>query len=588
MSHRRASSRSLFWKYFQVLFAAAVLPLLIGGATEAWLGYRDRRDLLNGLLDAEARLAAAKIHHFLDEITEQLSWTVQLPWSTGPDETRRTDAARLLRQAPAVMSVGLVDGDGRERLFVSRVSLNRWDSRIDRSAEPPIVGAKASAVWYGPVTLYRESEPHMVVALAGPRAVNGVAVIEINLKLIWDVIAAIQVGKSGQAFVLDQPGTLVAHPDLSRALRGADDPTAQLLDRLRGAVRRQGGPATGHDASGRSVLAAAAPVPGAGWTVIVFQPLAEAFAPIYGALWRTTLLLLVGAALAAVLAFWLARRIARPIQLLEHGAERIGQGHFAHRIAVTSGDELGRLATRFNLMAGELAVSLQRSERIDRLKRFLAPQVAELIEQAGDESILDGRRTDIVAVFCDLRGFTGFSAGVEPETVMEVLGAYYDAVERIVVSFGATLTSRSGDGMMMLVNAPVPCPDPALRAVRMAIALQAAVQELIVGWRGRGHVLGFGVGLAMGPAAVGRIGQESRLDYTAIGSVVNLASRLCSIARDRQILIDATLAEGVGDAVDLASLGRKPIRGFSKPVPVFEVSGRHAGADGTDARTPEA
>ena len=581
MQDRPSSSGSLFWKYFQVLFAAAVLPLLAGGGIESWLGYRDRRALLDGLLQAEARLAAARIDHFLEEVAQQLSWTVQLPWTASADETRQTDASRLLRQAPGVLSVGLVDGEGRERLFVSRLSLNRRESRVDRSTEAPVVGAKAaganaagassSGAWFGPVTLYRASEPHMIIAVAGPRPINGVAVGQINLKLIWDVITAIQVGGSGQAFVMDQAGTLVAHPDLSLALRGPDDPAAGALGRLRDAVRTRGGPTTGRDAGGRDVLAAIAPVPASGWTVVVHQPVAEAFGPLYAALGRTVVLLAAGAALAAALAYWLARRIARPIQRLEDGARRIGAGQFGHRIAVGGADELARLAMQFNRMAGELALSLQRSERIDRLKRFLAPQVAELVDEAGDAAILDSRRADIVAVFCDLRGFTAFSAGVEPETVMDVLGAYYDAVEEVVAAFGATLTSRSGDGMMMLVNAPVPCPDPALRAVEMAVALQATVQGLVAGWRGRGHGLGFGVGLATGSAAVGRIGSQSRLDYTAIGSVVNLASRLCSSAADRQILVDPAVAEAVQGRIALVSLGAKPLRGFSEPVTVFGI-----------------
>jgi adenylate cyclase len=279
----------------------------------------------------------------------------------------------------------------------------------------------------------------MIVAVAGARPVSGVAVAQVNLKLIWDVISEIQVGRRGHAFVLDRPGTLVAHPDLSIVLRGPHDAAAQALEALRGTVRAQGGAATGQDAAGRNLVAASALVPGVDWTVVVYQPVAEAFGPIYAALVRTAGLLLVGAALAAGLAYWLAQRIARPVQDLEDGAKRIGAGHLDYRIPISSADELGRLATQFNRMASELAISLRRSERLDRLKRFLAPQVAELLEEAGDETILDSRRADIVAVFCDLRGFTAFSARAEPEIVMDVLGAYYDTVERIIVAFGATV-----------------------------------------------------------------------------------------------------------------------------------------------------
>jgi class 3 adenylate cyclase len=222
-------------------------------------------------------------------------------------------------------------------------------------------------------------------------------------------------------------------------------------------------------------------------------------------------------------------------------------------------------------MAGELAVSQERSERISRLRRFLAPQVAELVDRTGDDGVLDGRRVEVVVVFCDLRGFTAFSAQAEPETVMGVLGEYYGAIEAVVSAHGATLMGFSGDGAMVLVNAPVSCPDPALRAVTMASDMQMSVQKLLVGWRSRGHQLGFGVGLAMGPATVGRIGSEGRLDYAAIGNVTNLASRLCARARDSEILIDRVAARAVGSSVPLAELDPRSLKGFDQPVPVFAV-----------------
>src|SRR5215207_7703371 len=562
---------SLFRKYFLVLFAAVVVPLLAAGASEAWFGYRDQRVQLNELLGAEARLAAAKIQNFIEDIREQLGWTVQLPWTDGPDERRRIDALRLLRQVPAVVSLTLVDGAGRERLYVSRVGLNRTESGADRSGDPAVAGAREARVWYGPVKFHRNSEPFMAVAVAGNRTAVGVAVAEINLKLIWDVISAIRVGQSGQAFVLDRPGRLIAHPDISLVLRGADDPAAKPLEALRTAILAQGGAAMGQDAAGRTVMAAMAPVPGIDWTVLVHQPAAEAFGPIYAALWRTGGLLLAGAMFAGALAYWLAGRMTGPIRLLEEGAQRIGAGQFGHRIDIATGDELGRLAARFNQMAGELAISQERSERISRLKRFLAPQVAELVDRAGDDSMLDAQRVEVVAVFGDLRGFTAFSAHAEPDTIMAVLGAYYEALGAIVARYEATLTNFSGDGMMVLVNAPVPCPDPALRAVQMAVEMQTTAQALIAGWHARGHALGFGAGLAMGPATVGRIGSESRLDYTAIGNVVNLASRLCSSAEDGQILVDPTAAEAVRDHIPLTLLGTRPLKGYDQQVAVFAV-----------------
>jgi len=155
---------------------------------------------------------------------------------------------------------------------------------------------------------------------------------------------------------------------------------------------------------------------------------------------------------------------------------------------------------------------------------------------------------------------------------MTVLSEYYEALGRIITQFAATLISFTGDGLMVLVNAPVPVEEPALRAVELAVEMQRSVQELIAGWRSRGYRVGFGVGLASGSATVGRIGYESRFDYTAIGSVVNLAARLCASAADREILMDAEVAEGVGGRRSLTGLGNRQIKGYDEAVPVFGIS----------------
>jgi len=566
-----APRTSLFKKYFRALFAAAVVPLLIAGGSEAWFGYHDQRARLNDLLNSEARFAAVNIQDFIEGIRDQLGWVVQLPWSDDSGDRRRLDASRLLRQVPAVESLSLVDAAGKERLFVSRIGLNRIESGEDHSTKPAVIGARSDRIWFGPVTFYRGSEPFMTIAVAGNRSADGVAVADVNLKFIWEVISGIRVGRTGDAFVLDKPGRLVAHPDISLVLR-ADETAQRPLRDLRAAVLAWPSHATaGQDTMGKTVLAAMAQIPGVDWSVIVKQPVAEAFGPIYAALWRTVALLIAGAALAAILAYWLTQRMIGPIRLLEDGVAQIGAGNFQHRISLATSDEFERLATRFNEMAGELAVSQERSERISRLKRFLAPQVAELIDRTGDDSVLDGRRVEVVVIFCDMRGFTAFSARVEPETILGVLREYYDVLERVVSVHEATLINFSGDGAMVLVNAPVACSDPALRAVNTAIDMQTSVQKLLAGWRTLDHRLGFGVGLAMGPATVGQIGSEGRLHYSAIGNVVNLASRLCSSAKDSEVLIDRIAASAVASSVTLVELDARTLKGFDQPVPVFAV-----------------
>ena len=564
--------RSLFQKYFLVFFIAVSVPLLTTGISDAWFGYRDQRALLNALLRTEAVSAAARIESFLENIKSQLNWTVRQTWSSDTQDQHRFDALGVLRQVPAVVSITLVDGKGIERLYVSRVDLNRIASGVDRSRDLAVSWERSAKIWYGPVIYYDDSEPFMTIAVAGNRKDTGIAIAEINLKLIWDVISTIRVGHTGHAFVLDQSGRLIAHPDISLVLRGTNDAALTAMRRLRQAIDAASGEAIATTNSmGETVVTAMAAIPGAEWEVFVEQPLSEAFAPIYATLWRTGGLLLGGAAFAALLAYWLARRMTEPIGVLERGTERIGAGQFDYRIDIATGDEFERLANRFNQMAGELAVSQERSERIDRLKRFLAPQVAELVEKAGDESVLAGQRTEVVVVFCDLRGFTAFSAKSRPDEIMQVLKEYHEVLGSIITRYEATLTNFSGDGVMVLVNAPVPCAEPAIRAVEMAIEMQKVVQSLVTRWRSRGDEIGFGIGLAMGRATVGRIGYESRVEYTAIGNVVNLASRLCSSAENEQILIDPTLAEAVNDKFPLAALGGRRFKGFDKDLAVFSV-----------------
>ena len=563
--------RSLFLKYFITLFVAVVVPLILGAAGETWFVFRDHRSHLNELLQVEARSAADRIQTFTDGIRDQLGWLVQFPWSEDEEDRRRIDGQRLLQQVPAIVSVSLIDPNGIERVFVSRLSLNRTGRGADMSADPAVLGARANRVWYGPVYYQRDSEPYMRIAVAGKRAAAGIVVADINLKLIWDIIAAIKIGDTGHALVVDESGRLIAHPDISRVLRSGAG--AGHFNRLKSVVSAANGSAVatkGDD--GKPVVALSVHAANVGWTVIAQQPVQEAFESIRAALSRSLVLIAIGIVFAFVLAYWRACRMWGPIRKLEEGVERIGMGQLDHRITIQSRDELEQLADRFNQMAEELAVSQQKSERINRLKQFLAPQVAELVEHS-DQRLLDGHRREVVAIFGDLRGFTAFSARAEPDVIIDVLREYYEAIGAVTARHEATLIRFDGDGVMVLVNAPVDCENPAQRGVRLAIDMQAAVQSLASSWNAQGCAIGFGVGIAMGPATVGTLGYQGRLDYTAIGNVINLASRLCGLAENAQILVDPVVTEQVRDSVALESIGELPIKGYDRPLEVFAVVG---------------
>jgi class 3 adenylate cyclase len=223
-----------------------------------------------------------------------------------------------------------------------------------------------------------------------------------------------------------------------------------------------------------------------------------------------------------------------------------------------------------------VADQLAELERIGRLKRFFSPQVAELIIATGEERLLESHRREVTVVFCDLRGFTAFAETTEPEEVMGVLRQYHSALGQLIYDYEGTLERFAGDGLMVFFNDPVPCPDPAVRAVRMAVAMRQAVAELVETWRRRGHRLEFGVGIAQGYATLGKIGFEGRFDYAAIGTVTNLAARLCGEAEGGQILISQRVYAAVEDLVVADPVGELSLKGFAKPVLAFNIAAVNA------------
>jgi class 3 adenylate cyclase len=233
--------------------------------------------------------------------------------------------------------------------------------------------------------------------------------------------------------------------------------------------------------------------------------------------------------------------------------------------------QAAELAEWSRTLERRVAEQVAEIERVGRLRRFLPPQVAELIVAGGDESLLESHRREVTVVFCDLRGFTAFAERAAPDEVMGVLREYHAALGPLVHRFEGTLERFLGDGLVVLFNDPVPCPDPAQRAVRMAMAMRETVQALSADWQRRGFALGFGVGIAQGQATLGRIGFEGRYDYAAIGSVANLGARLCAQAPDGQILVSEPVALAVRDAVHLQPIGPVDLKGFQAAVPVYAV-----------------
>ena len=247
-------------------------------------------------------------------------------------------------------------------------------------------------------------------------------------------------------------------------------------------------------------------------------------------------------------------------------------------IAMENARLLNELRERNEEIAGlnrdlEARVTEQVEElkRVGRLKRFLAPQLAEMIVSQGDEKILESHRREIVVVFCDLRGYTAFTETAEPEEVLDFLREYHGALGPLVSQFEGTLDQFSGDGIMVFFNDPVPIPDPAERAVKMAVAMREAASTLIAAWHERGRELGFGVGIAQGHATLGQIGFSERSGYTAIGTVCNVAARLCGEAKDGQILVSQRVNAALKGSVATEQVGALALKGLTQPIVAYNV-----------------
>jgi class 3 adenylate cyclase/putative methionine-R-sulfoxide reductase with GAF domain/HAMP domain-containing protein len=944
----------LFFKYMLLFVMVVVLALVANGGFEVWFSYQEHKNSLIDIQEQQAAAAADKIEEFITQIESQVGWTIQLPWTDDTLVQRRFDALRLLRQVPAITELAQIDAAGHEQLKVSRMTMDVVDSGIDYSHKPEFTQAVAHKVYYGPVYFHQESEPYMMLSLAGTRPRTGVSIAQVNLTLIWDVVSKIKVGEHGRAYVVDSDGRLIAHPDINLVLRNTD---MSRLTQVRGA---RAGSATeavqeADDIGGHKVLTAYAPVNPLGWFVFVETPVEEAYAPLYRSILRTGYVLLGALALAFIAGMFLAGRMVVPIQALRAGAARIGSGDLGQRIMIKSGDEVEALANQFNDMAGklqesyadlekkveqrtaELSESLEQQtatadvlkvisqsafdlravlqtliesaarfcvadkahiirekdgtfytaetygysrefmgyiknipikaergsaagrallegrvihitdvkadseyafvearrlgnyrtilcvpmlregvpigllgltrsevqpftdkqielvtifadqaaiaienarllnelresleqqtatsevlgvissspaelepvfqailanatrlcsatfgglslydgevlryaahynippgytdfrlrerlwrpnprsgmaevirtkqpvqindlrtsppyhegdptvraladeggartlilipmlkddkligvvaiyrdevrpftdkqialvqnfaaqaviaientrllselhqrteevvklnqqleqrvadqvgeiERMSKLRRFLPPQVADLIVASGTEKQLESHRREITALFCDLRGYTGFSETSAPEDVMALLREYHAAIGEITIKYSGTLERFAGDGVMVIFNDPVPVENPALQAVLMALEMRTAIEALIEKWRRLGHDLGFGVGIAHGFATLGTIGFEGRFDYAAIGTVSNVASRLCDEARPGQILISTRVRQAVEKAVTVEPVGEFTLKGIRRPMMTFNV-----------------
>ena len=390
----------LLRKYVVLFVAMVCVVLLVNGLLEIWFSYQDHQSSLIRIQQEQAEAAAAKLGHFVDEIENQVGWTTQLSWTTDSLEQHRFDALRLLRQVPAITELASLDATGRERLRVSRIAMDVIGSNLDFSKSPAFTEAVAHKVYYGPVYFRHGSEPYMTLALAGNRRESGVTVAEVNLKLIWDVVSHIEVGKHGVAYVVDPRGRLIAHPDISLVLRNTDMSGLAQVRAARNAAANGGADPVriADDIHGHKVLTSYAVATPMDWLVFVELPVGEAYGPLYASILRSSLLLLAALVLAGLTGFVLARRMVGPILALRAGALRIGSGDFAQRISIKTGDELEVLADQFNDMGSRLQQSYADLEKKVELRTRELAQSVEELRALGEVSQAVNSTLDLSAV----------------------------------------------------------------------------------------------------------------------------------------------------------------------------------------------
>ena len=418
-----------------IVFAGLVSgALLTSGAIELYFSYYENREALVALQREKALGVAERIDAYIKEIERQISWTTQpqLGALSAAMYQRRVDYLRLLRQVLPITEISHLDAQGKEQLRVSRLAMDVTGSGIDYSGDPQFLEAKAGKIYHGPVTFRKESEPYMMIAIAGSGKDAGVTVVEVNLKFIWDVVSQIKIGKAGHAYVVDGAGVLIAHPDISLVLQKT---TFAGLDQVKAALAAPTRPneprspvSIARDLKHKRVMTAYATIAPLRWSVFVEQPLEEAFASLNASIQRTIILLVAGVILSVAASLILARRMVTPIQALQAGAARIGAGELDQRIEVRTGDELEALGDQFNSMAAQL------KESYAGLERKVEERTHELTESLEQQTAM----AEILRVISS-----------SPTDIQPVLDAVVASAARLLVVDHAQLLLVRGDLLEM-------------------------------------------------------------------------------------------------------------------------------------------
>jgi signal transduction histidine kinase len=451
----RSRRHRLFTKYVVTVVGLVTGAILTSGVVEGYYAFRDNKASLVQIQREKASAATAAIEQFIEGLERDIG-TALRPGQVDDEsiDRRFQDFIRLLKQEKSLTELDYIDANGIERRRYSRDAGDfKGPGGRDRSNDPAFVRPDVGRPYFSEVSFQKGSEPHMTMAMREKGPVGGVVVADLTLKLIRDVIAGIKVGKAGHAYAVDATGELILHPDITLVLRRMN---LASLPQVRAALSSGGGQgeeskeiAVGRDLSGGKVLTASRSIPTLGWHVFVEQPLGEAFAPLYSAIFRTVLLVVAGLVLGLLASLFLARRMVTPIETLQAGAARIGSGDLDHPIEVQTGDELQALAEEFNRMTAQLRESYAGLEqKVQERTRDLGVALEQLEEKGREVETVSRHKSEFLAnmsheLRTPLNAIIGFSEVLQEQMFGELNEAQKGYVADVL---------EAGQHLLSLIN----------------------------------------------------------------------------------------------------------------------------------------